>query len=157
MEDARFYVYGWFNLDWGSYFYIGKGTGDRYRNKNHRSKAFNAITNNWNCEPVLLIDGLTEDEAFENEIILKEKFMFDHGHPIIDGEVASIRKMAQREGIAIAKAQGKYKGRKEVDVPDIEKHYQRYMNREISKPKLAEELGITRPTLDKLFRELSAN
>jgi len=59
----------------------------------------------------------------------------------------------QREGIAIAKAQGKYKGRKEVDIPDISKHYERYMKREISKPKLAKELGITRPTLDKLFKK----
>jgi len=59
----------------------------------------------------------------------------------------------QREGIAIAKRQGKYKGRKEVEIPNIENHYERYMKREISKPKLAKELGITRPTLDKLFKE----
>ncbi len=29
----------------------------------------------------------------------------------------------QREGIAIAKAQGKYKGRNKIDVPDFEKYY----------------------------------
>lgn len=59
----------------------------------------------------------------------------------------------QREGIAIAKQDGKYKGRKEVNIPDFKKHYERYMKREISKPKLAAELGITRPTLDKLIKE----
>lgn len=59
----------------------------------------------------------------------------------------------QKEGIAIAKQQGKYKGRKSVQIDNIEHHYNRYMSREISKPKLAEELGITRVTLDKLFRE----
>lgn len=59
----------------------------------------------------------------------------------------------QREGIAIAKAEGKYKGRKEVSIPDFNKHYQRYMNREVSKIQLAKELGISRPTLDKLIKE----
>lgn len=59
----------------------------------------------------------------------------------------------QREGIAIAKAKGKYKGRREVDIPDFKRHYNRYMNREVSKSKLANELGISRPTLDKLIKE----
>lgn len=59
----------------------------------------------------------------------------------------------QREGIAIAKADGKYKGRKPVAVPDFEKHYKRYQHREISKSCLARELGISRPTLDKLIAE----
>lgn len=59
----------------------------------------------------------------------------------------------QREGIAIAKAQGKYKGRKKVSIPDFDKHYQRYMKREVSKSQLAKELGISRPTLDKLIKE----
>jgi DNA invertase Pin-like site-specific DNA recombinase len=59
----------------------------------------------------------------------------------------------QREGIAIAKAKGKYKGRREVDIPDFNRHYSRYMNREVSKSQLANELGISRPTLDKLIKE----
>ncbi len=59
----------------------------------------------------------------------------------------------QREGIAIAKRNGKYKGRKPVSIPDFEKHYQRYMKREISKSQLAKELNISRPTLDKLIKE----
>ena len=59
----------------------------------------------------------------------------------------------QREGIAIAKREGKYKGRKEVSINDFDKHYQRYMNREVSKSQLAKELSISRPTLDKLIKE----
>ena len=59
----------------------------------------------------------------------------------------------QREGIAIAKREGKYKGRKPADVPDFEKRYQRYKAREISKVELAKELDIARPTLDKLINE----
>ncbi|WP_227940279.1 recombinase family protein [Alkalihalobacillus deserti] len=59
----------------------------------------------------------------------------------------------QREGITIAKAEGKYKGRKEVSIPDFDKQYQRYMNREVTKSRLAKELGVSRPTLDKLIKE----
>ena len=57
----------------------------------------------------------------------------------------------QREGIAIAKAKGKYKGRKAVSIPDFEKQYERYMRREVSKAQLARELKISRPTLDRLM------
>lgn len=59
----------------------------------------------------------------------------------------------QKEGIALAVKEGKYKGRKEVSIPDFGKHYDRYMRREVSKVQLAKELGITRPTLDKLIAE----
>ena len=38
----------------------------------------------------------------------------------------------QREGIAIAKARGKYKGRKKVVVPDFEDYYNMYMTRKIT-------------------------
>lgn len=59
----------------------------------------------------------------------------------------------QKEGIAIAKRNGVYKGRKTTNIPDFNIHYQRYMSREISKSKLAAELNISRPTLDKLIIE----
>ena len=61
----------------------------------------------------------------------------------------------QREGIAIAKRNGKYKGRKPVSIPDFNKQYQRYLQREIpSKTELAKILHISRPTLDKLIAEM---
>lgn len=59
----------------------------------------------------------------------------------------------QREGIAIAKRNGIYKGRKEITIPDFEKHYQRYLSRQINKCQLAKELNISRPTLDKLINQ----
>lgn len=59
----------------------------------------------------------------------------------------------QKEGIAIAKAAGKYKGRKEVKIDSFEQYYQRYKNREFTKSGLAKELNISRPTLDKLISE----
>lgn len=59
----------------------------------------------------------------------------------------------QREGIAIAKREGKYKGRKAVSVPNIDEYYERYMSRKATKSSIAEELGISRTTLDKLFKQ----
>lgn len=60
----------------------------------------------------------------------------------------------QREGIAIARRAGKYHGRKPVSIPNLEYHYNRYLRREVSKTALAKELGVSRPTLDKLFHQL---
>lgn len=60
----------------------------------------------------------------------------------------------QREGIALAVREGKYKGRKEVHIDNFASYYERYMRREINKAQLAKELSISRPTLDKLIREL---
>lgn len=59
----------------------------------------------------------------------------------------------QREGIAIAKRAGKYKGGKAKVIPNFESHYMRYMSREITKAALARELHISRPTLDKLIAQ----
>ena len=59
----------------------------------------------------------------------------------------------QREGIAIAKREGKYKGRKAVNVPNIGDYYQKYQSRQATKTSIAEELGISRTTIDKLFKE----
>lgn len=59
----------------------------------------------------------------------------------------------QREGIAIAKRNGKYTGGKRKNVSNFENGYLRYLRREISKVALAKELRISRPTLDKLIKE----
>lgn len=59
----------------------------------------------------------------------------------------------QREGIAIAKAAGKYKGRKEIKVDNFEDYYNKYINRVFNKSQLAKEIGVSRPTLNKLIKE----
>ena len=60
----------------------------------------------------------------------------------------------QREGIAIAKRNGIYKGRKKVTTPDnFLELYARYTRREINKGQLAEALHVTRPTLERIIRE----
>lgn len=60
----------------------------------------------------------------------------------------------QREGIAIAKEQGKYKGRKQVKPDAWEGAYAKYKAREIkSVSELAKVLGISRPTVYKLIEQ----
>lgn len=62
-------------------------------------------------------------------------------------------KERQREGIEIAKRNGRYKGRKRIVVSNFENYYQRYMRREINKVQLAKELYIHRATLDRIIHE----
>jgi len=59
----------------------------------------------------------------------------------------------QREGIAIAKSNGVYKGRKPISIKDFHIFYKSYINREINKTELASMLNISRPTLNKLIDE----
>lgn len=61
----------------------------------------------------------------------------------------------QKEGIAVAKAEGKYKGRavKQIDEEQFNKAYADYSSRKISKTELAKQLHISRPTLDKLLKD----
>lgn len=59
----------------------------------------------------------------------------------------------QREGIAIAKRQGKYKGRKQRTLDNIAVVYDQWIRREKSKAQIARENRISRPTIDRLFRE----
>lgn len=61
----------------------------------------------------------------------------------------------QREGIAIAKREGKFKGGqvKAIDEEFFNKQYELYKNREINKKELAAALKISRPTLDKLLKD----
>lgn len=69
-------------------------------------------------------------------------------------ERENIRKR-QAEGIAIAKAQGKYKGgkKKEIDKDIYEENLAKYKSGEITKMQFADALGVSRPTLDKIIKE----
>lgn len=68
-------------------------------------------------------------------------------------ERENIRKR-QAEGIEIAKAEGKYKGRakKQVDEVLFRENLEKYNAGQISKSVFAENLGVSRPTLDKLLK-----
>lgn len=61
----------------------------------------------------------------------------------------------QKEGVAIAKREGKFKGGqvKKIDDEKFNKLYKDYKERNINKSKFAELLNISRPTLDKLLKD----
>lgn len=59
----------------------------------------------------------------------------------------------QREGIAIAKREGKYKGRKPKQIKDFDVFYNEYLRREINKVEFAKKINVSRVTLDKLIKE----
>lgn len=65
----------------------------------------------------------------------------------------------QREGIEIAKREGKFKGGqvKKIDEAAFNNAYDRYKSREINKTQFAEALKISRPTLDKILKERGLN
>lgn len=62
----------------------------------------------------------------------------------------------QAEGIAIAKAQGKYKGRvkKTIDKELFDINYKRFKDGEITKVQFAKELDVSRPTLDRMLKDI---
>lgn len=59
----------------------------------------------------------------------------------------------QREGIDIAKREGRYKGRKPKDIKDFDVYYKKYQCRKINKVEFAKALNVSRVTLDKLLKE----
>ena len=64
----------------------------------------------------------------------------------------------QREGIAIAKSEGKFKGRKEIDYPGNWKEvYKDWNNRNITGNKAMELLGLKRNTFYKLIKKYENN
>lgn len=62
----------------------------------------------------------------------------------------------QREGIEIAKQEGKYKGRRKIlcsDFPNFDRLYQKYLCHEMSKTTIARELKVSRPVVYRMIRE----
>lgn len=100
----------------------------------------------------------------KNIILVSNKEKFDTSTPTgklfvtMIGAIAEFERALilerQKEGIVIAKAEGKYKGRqvKEIDQKSFDRYYTEYMNRRISKKAFAEALHISRPTLDRLLK-----
>lgn len=76
----------------------------------------------------------------------------------IFGAVAQLErehiKERQKEGIEIAKQEGKYKGRKKIGLPkNWDEVYPRWKNREIQGAEAMKEMGLKRNTFYKLIKE----
>lgn len=71
IDDNRiYYVYQWINDDDNQIFYVGKGSKNRYKEKrkSRRNQYFmRYINKHTNCHSEIIINNLTEQEAYEIE------------------------------------------------------------------------------------------
>ena len=65
--EPKYYVYAWYIKDTKEIFYIGKGSNKRYKIKKRENKAFMNILENNECDSEILVDNLTEEDAFQLE------------------------------------------------------------------------------------------
>lgn len=68
IKERRFYVYEWYIIDTGEVFYVGKGTGNRYKSMNSRNYFFQCMLGSHDCDVRKIYEDLTEEEAFKKEI-----------------------------------------------------------------------------------------
>ena len=95
--DRRFYVYEFIRLDTNEPFYVGKGCGQRVNDKHRgRSPWFKNIIKKHGAVSNIIVDNLTEKEAYEAEVwfIYEYKHVLnfnlvnldDGGHGAVNGE-----------------------------------------------------------------------
>lgn len=77
MEERKFYVYEFIRLDNGEPFYVGKGCGNRV-NDIHRGRSpwFKNVVKRHGSVSRIIVDGLTEKEAYEAEVW----FIYEYKH-----------------------------------------------------------------------------
>lgn len=66
-NERKFYVYRYSVEDTGEVIYIGKGSGDRYKNTTDRNKFFISMYKTHKCKVQILWNHMTEAEAFALE------------------------------------------------------------------------------------------
>lgn len=125
------------------------------RNYDEIIKEWSKITKEIEADIIVLDMPLLNTTISQND--LTGRFMADLVLQILsyvsETERQNIKKR-QAEGIAIAKAEGKYKGRakKEIDMDIFNENKKLFKAGKITKIQFAEELGVSRPTLDKLLK-----
>lgn len=65
--EKRFYVYEYFIVDTEEIFYVGKGTGKRFKQLNNRSEYFKSIHSKYECGVRIVYTDLTNEESCEKE------------------------------------------------------------------------------------------
>lgn len=126
------------------------------RNYDAIIEEWHRITKQIKADIIVLDMPLLDTTARGND--LTGKFVADMVLQILSYVAANEReniKKRQAEGIAIAKAQGKYKGstKKKIDKNLFGENMKLYQSGEITKTQFAENIGVSRPTLNKLMKK----
>lgn len=156
-DDRKYYVYIWFyEIDGCDIpFYVGKGCGNRYKNKSSRSKTFLDFVNSHKCTPVIAAYNLTDEEALWAEEQIKARFK-DVPLWIMDAENDKTeRKHRQRTGIDRAKEKGVRLGRPRKEPEEFQKIAQKQKEGLLTVADACKELGISRATYYKRLKEVS--
>ena len=128
------------------------------RNYDMIIEEWHRITKTLKAHIKVLDMSLLDTTAMDNELL--SRFLSDIVLQVLsfvaENERTNIRKR-QAEGIAIAKAQGKYKGGKpkKIDEDLFNSNLVEFKKGKITKSQFASNIGVCRNTLDKLLREVA--
>ena len=78
MPNKNYYVYCHRKKIDGKCFYIGKGTGDRFKTTYSRNRYWKNIVQKHGFEPEILINNITEEKAFELESIICNQIGYEN-------------------------------------------------------------------------------
>lgn len=82
MEEKICYVYAYIRLDTNTYFYIGKGKRNRYKDTNGRNNHFLSIINSVPYKIEFLYENLTDEQALNFEVKTIHHLVFNEGYGI---------------------------------------------------------------------------
>lgn len=126
------------------------------RNYDAIIEEWHRITKQIKADIIVLDMPLLDTTARGND--LTGKFVADMVLQILSYVAANEReniKKRQAEGIAIAKAQGKYKGstKKQIDKDLFDENMKLYQAAKINKSQFAKNIGVSRPTLNRILSD----
>lgn len=78
----NYYIYAYVRLDTNTYFYIGKGCGKRKYEMQGRCQHFANIIKKYDTVVEIILDNLTEEEAYYEEQNIIEDLVFNEGYSI---------------------------------------------------------------------------
>lgn len=76
MEERKFYVYEWYIINTGEVFYVGKGTGNRYKSLNSRNYFFQCMYNSHDCDVRKIYKVLKENPHIKPIICIEDKTIY---------------------------------------------------------------------------------
>lgn len=115
----------------------------------NRNQTFLKIIERWTCFPVILKQGLSEEQALYEEQKYKEMFALEQGHPIVDEEGNNLKQLVIRKRKEELRKQGiRVDGRPAVNVNqrELKKFREKQKGGEMTVAECCAALNISRST-----------